>query len=593
MKWMISFFAAVIILALGGLAAFCLKKPGRGKNGVITAFNVLLCSVFLAGVSIFYPVYSDMFQGEQFQMVKAVLLTIQRTLRLFILDCEIEMIMEHITADAGWVYTAYSACAAVLFVLAPLLTFGMVLSFFRNLFAWRQYLFGFFRDVYIFSELNEKSLALAKSIHSRDSRRLLVFTNVFDEDEEKISVLAEQARDMEAVCFKKDVQAVKFLLHSKKRNLYFFAIGECESENLDQALKLIELYGRIPNTHLFVFSTRVDGELLLTSVDKGKMRVRRVNDIRSLINRILYEDGDKIFANAVHGEDGKKHISAVVVGMGHYGSSMVKALSWFGQMDGYDLTIDVFDRDPMAYDKLYVQCPELISDQYNGVTVPGEACYKIRIHSGMDVDSRAFAEKIGKLNKATYVLISLGADEENIRTAAYLRMLFERNGAKPVIQAIVYNSDKAKALNQITNYRGQTYAIDFIGDLETSYSEDVILNSELEKEALERHLKWGAEDDFWKYEYNYSSSVASAIHIKARKACGMAGSGKGENELTEEECLAVEQLEHRRWNAYMRSEGYVYSGSPDNNSRNDLGKMHNDMVEFHLLSEAEKRKDLV
>jgi hypothetical protein len=50
-------------------------------------------------------------------------------------------------------------------------------------------------------------------------------------------------------------------------------------------------------------------------------------------------------------------------------------------------------------------------------------------------------------------------------------------------------------------------------------------------------------------------------------------------------------LEHRRWNAYMRSEGYVFSGSTDKKSRNDLAKMHHDLVNFADLSEEEKRKD--
>ena len=53
----------------------------------------------------------------------------------------------------------------------------------------------------------------------------------------------------------------------------------------------------------------------------------------------------------------------------------------------------------------------------------------------------------------------------------------------------------------------------------------------------------------------------------------------------------IEVLEHRRWNAYMRSEGYVYSGSPDRATRNDLGKMHHDLIPFDLLSEEDKRKD--
>ena len=42
---------------------------------------------------------------------------------------------------------------------------------------------------------------------------------------------------------------------------------------------------------------------------------------------------------------------------------------------------------------------------------------------------------------------------------------------------------------------------------------------------------------------------------------------------------------------YMRAEGYIYSGSPEKSSRNDLAKMHHDLVDFSSLTEEEKRKD--
>ena len=118
-----------------------------------------------------------------------------------------------------------------------------------------------------------------------------------------------------------------------------------------------------------------------------------------------------------------------------------------------------------------------------------------------------------------------------------------------------------------------------------------MLGSDLEKIALERHLKWGKEDEFWNYEYNYRSSMASAIHSKVRILCGIPGADKPEDQRTIAERDGIEVLEHRRWNTYMRSEGYVYSGSPDRASRNDLGKMHHDLIPFELLSEEDKRKD--
>ena len=154
-----------------------------------------------------------------------------------------------------------------------------------------------------------------------------------------------------------------------------------------------------------------------------------------------------------------------------------------------------------------------------------------------------------------------------------------------------YNSQQKKALQGIKNYRGQAYDIEFIGDMESSYTEDVIIDSDLEADALNRHLKWGKEDEFWTYEYNYRSSMASAIHMKARIQCGIPGADKREDELTEEERNVIEVLEHRRWNAYMRAEGYVFSGAKDKSSRNDLAKMHHDLVDFSSLTEEDKRKD--
>lgn len=79
--------------------------------------------------------------------------------------------------------------------------------------------------------------------------------------------------------------------------------------------------------------------------------------------------------------------------------------------------------------------------------------------------------------------------------------------------------------------------------------------------------------------------------MKARIQCEIPGATKSEDELSEEEHNIIEVLEHRRWNAYMRAEGYVFSGSKEKSSRNDLAKMHHDLVDFSSLTDEEKRKD--
>ena len=164
-------------------------------------------------------------------------------------------------------------------------------------------------------------------------------------------------------------------------------------------------------------------------------------------------------------------------------------------------------------------------------------------------------------------------------------------GYNPEIQAVVYNSDKKEALTGIANFKGQEYNIEFIGDMKTSYSEEVILDSDVEEEALKRHLKWGNESEFWQYNYNYKSSIASAIHRKMKILCGMPGIEKDPKDRTEDELWNLRILEHNRWNAYMRSEGYVYGGTVEKSGRNDLAKMHNCLVPFAELPLKEQEKD--
>ena len=379
--------------------------------------------------------------------------------------------------------------------------------------------------------------------------------------------------------------------HSRKAQINLFAIGLREVDNLILALKFLDKYRERSNTGLYVFSEGAEGELLLANASYGKVKVRRVNEVRSLIYRFFYEDGDIIFQTAVSDGKGHKTINAVIVGMGKYGTEMLKALAWYCQMDGYSVNIHVFDKDELAEEKFASLCPELMSDRYNGVMIPGESEYSISIHSGVDVKTKTFSDFMASLHQISFVFVSLGDDAENINQASHIRMLCERAGCKPVIKTMIYNTEEKEALSGITNYRGQAYEISSIGDLRSAYSEDVLLGSELELLALERHLKWGEEEEFWRYEYNYRSSMATAIHRKARIMRGIPGAAKEEENLSLEERAIIEHLEHRRWNAYMRSEGYIYSGSHDKASRKDLAKMHHDLVEFEALTDEEKRKD--
>lgn len=582
------FWLSVAIL-LGSAVYSQMLSMRRKYGGALNPTSVLFAGVLAASFVLYFPAYFQQEAGDPFQVLKSLLFTANTAMDTFGGGGDYGLIKDTIDGDLQY---AYSLLAALLMLLAPVLTLAVVMSFFSNILAYFRYILVYFRDVYIFTELNERSLTLAKDLFEGDNRRALVFTGVPVSDD-AAEELRNRAKKLGAIIFPKDALSVKFYIHDTAKALYFFAMGQDESANLEQALRLVRDYGNRSNTHLYVFSTGIEGEALLASSGRRAMKVRRVDPIQSLIYRNLYDGGQALFDSARPGDDGRKIISAVVVGMGKHGTAMMKALAWYCQMDGYRVRIDGFDRDGSAEDRFCAQCPELMDPRYNGIYVDGEVQYDIRVHAGVSVDTKTFADQIHSLTDATYVLVALGDDSLNIQTALRLRMLFEQCGAKPVIQTIVMSSDKRRALKNLKNYRGQPYNIDFIGDLESSCTEAVIIDSELEQEALRRHLRWGEETEFWSYEYNYRSSMALAVHARAKVRCGIAGADKTEAELETQLDLReeLENLEHRRWNAYMRSEGYIYSGNPDKSSRNDLGKMHHDLVNYDDLTEEEKRKD--
>ncbi len=588
MRWTLCFFFAIISLVGAVVLAISNSKGKNKRLSFLKPLNILIIGVFIAGIFIFYPVNFETYADTDnvfLRVFKSIILSAYDIMGLFVINTGFEQINEFTVLLGGAMKIAYPVLASAIFIIAPILTFGFILSFFSNAASNLKYLRYYGKNVYVFSELNQSSVALATDIAKNHSKAVLIFTDVRTDDDD-FSDQTEKLTGLNVIYFKKDISSVNLKFHGKKSKIFFFLISNCEEQNVKHFTCICDEYKEKDFTELYLFSSSKQSDMLLSNTFNGKLAVRRINSAQSLIYNNLYYDGYKIFENAKMGEDGKKVISAVIVGMGNYGSELTKTLAWFCQMDGYTVKINAFDKSPDALKVFSSSCPELINEEYNGKKIEGEAEYEITVHSDCSYESADFDEKINALKDVTYVFVSIGSDENNIDCAAKLRTLFARNGLYPVIKVISHNADLKNPLENAVNFKGQPYDLQLLGDVDSTYCEKVILRSELEADALARHKKYGAAESFWQFEYNYKSSTASAIHMRARIKCGIKGADKRESELTVEEAHVLEVLEHKRWNAYMRSEGYVYG-----DVRNDLAKMHNNLVRFDTLSEEDKRKD--
>jgi chorismate mutase len=207
-----------------------------------------------------------------------------------------------------------------------------------------------------------------------------------------------------------------------------------------------------------------------------------------------------------------------------------------------------------------------------GATIPFIARYRKELHGSMD--------------------------DQLLRTLAdrlqYLRNLAQR---------------KQEVLGgRITNFAHVSYDLHLIGDLDSNYSVSCILSPQLEAEALERHLSYTrlyfkdtdteedkarqieeATRDFYAYDYNYRSSTASVIHRKYKILCGVSGADRSKDDRTPEEAAVIRHLEHQRWNAFVRSDGFVL---PEvGRGRDKLAKTHPCLVPFLALPYEEQIKD--
>lgn len=206
--------------------------------------------------------------------------------------------------------------------------------------------------------------------------------------------------------------------------------------------------------------------------------------------------------------------------------------------------------------------------------------------------------------------------------------------------------------NNIVTYKDNNYDIRFIGKRSDTFIFDNISNADEENLGFCQHIKWidvsysGADKEdkendlkrellnYERHEYFRNSSIVKAMYLRkvlADPEKELSGAEvdellrkRGESEENTDEntrfewrlrfrpeyeclmdpeqprdrwsctcsrCMFRRELEHRRWNAYMRTEGYIPSPHNDINDKRALAKVHGNLVPFGDLGQEDREKD--
>lgn len=452
--------------------------------------------------------------------------------------------------------------------------------------------------VFLFSECNSKTIAIAESILSKSKDKTAI---VFSTSEDKLSdARKESLRKIDAIIMKMSVSDIFLHLNGKAKEVEVFLFSENEESNLQEMEKIglqkttktiIRLFCEVNATPWSLYD---DFIVDITSRNQ-KMTINLVRTEENFIYNLLLDES--IFEDA-YAEGDTRKIKVLIIGFNERNIEFLKAILHLGQMPGFELSI-VMIEDGNHINMLKQMMPELceVGGGY------GDAIYSFVHIPDVPYDSILLDDCVGRdYSDFTYAFINVADDIKSLNLA--MRVNAQRNRALNNLKfrTLVNVENRALSNAQKMN-KNLTKNMKFVGDKHDVYDYDFITMSSIEKATIEIHKIRYKNKKTWKEycnkEYNRHSVYARTLSFAYKvKIIDENENTFGNYSLTSTD-YEWKVYEHMRWNMYTRTMGYIKAS--DSFPRDENGhipgdirralKIHESLIPFEELSEEEKSKD--
>ncbi len=459
MEALISFFtdtricvSAIFLLAV---TAFCLvwyfisRKTGKKKIWIFTPMQVFYAGI---AVSAFMLWCYSCFKSSN-NCILAGLDSIAATAKMFGFDTRASDFVEKIFGDepVHWLKKAYVSLIAIL---VPGLTVRAVFSIFKETYNRLVYFFKS-GNSHIFSELNEKSLCLARDIRNRDRKAVIVFADAHRNSSKKENQgLFGDAEELKAILTKRSVYDFNLFLQrplvfKNEREYTLYLIDEEETDNVKIGINLFNTYHK-KNLTINVFSSLesseafVDDAVALYSDDESvKAKLNLVNQAQIIAYDLLLKHPMYVAADRCN----SKTISVMVVGTSSIAMECFKAAMWCGVMRNYKFKIRIVDsqENKTRFDYRFAD----IAEEFKKAGVEIDFDY-----IPAQINSAGFTDAVKSCRDANYIIVATDNDELTINTASVVHREIIReqvrrdeyvSGAEPTIIPVICNIDYYEA----------------------------------------------------------------------------------------------------------------------------------------------------
>lgn len=370
--------------------------------------RILGVCVFLMLMSGLYPYYA----GETY----AIGLTLVESMCAMLLNSNPGEILAGFNSfDVAYI-DIYKTALLVLLIVAPLFTVGITLSFFSEKFTRIVYrIRSNFKDTYLFSAINERTLCIAEDIVATHKKSVIVFALRISKEDIVAETLA-RIKEINAYVINEDIVQIG---HSLRRIRNYYLLDTDSGENLDAGLRLYKKYNgeHTDKVNMWLYTKNEISEVIFDHLYET-FNVRLINE-EGLIARALATDYPLF--NAV--KDGK--LSVLLVGGGNIGLEILRTLTMCSCLgDDVQVDINVIDLNGEKAKSIFEKTSPSLTEKWN-----------IKFHSA-DIKTSDFDKVLNGI-APTYIVVSLGSETLNMETALYIRRKYGTLNGLPLIHALV------------------------------------------------------------------------------------------------------------------------------------------------------------
>lgn len=444
---------------------------------------------------------------------------------------------------------------------------------------------------------------------------LIVFTDAYgDDDSEQHNELLERVQNLRALCIKKDLRNLSLRL---SRSLTYLLIDDQPEHNLrsfsdltDPAAEQLWPLPKEPEkpaTKIVVFVQKEhEADLVKTMMRQRELSalltVRIIHDYTNTAVNLMYDAPlylPLLERKPCPGQ--KQQLRIVIFGSGSIAEETLRTIYWCGQMLHTEVSVDVISKDASLLEsRLRSACPELLASCEAGADIlstfpasenkrpnpPYLAHIAFTNHPNV-LDSETLDPAL--LRQMDYCIIALGSDGTNLSLTNSLRIEAARRhltdpSVRTVIVPAIFDPQLADAVRIPVPDRDGLLILPF-ATLRSRFSVKNVFMQNFMEDAIASAGLYGPDEQrkMLEDEYTYWANLARSVHASYKlfsagilESVDLTQSEQAQRYLLRK-CEAADMLrttpaagqkdeplgrqlawlEHRRWNAFLRAQGFT------------------------------------